>query len=778
MNNAFQIERPDWTLFASLETLSQKAGVAVGLLRRLALKELVDNGLDAGATVTITEIRPRHYEISDDGPGIDGSPEAIARLFSINRPLVSAKLWRRPLRGALGNGLRIVAGALIASGGGSLVVSTRGRRLMITPGEDGDSDVIAAPCERTVGTVVEISFGRYLEEDYDATSWAIEAIRMATGGASYVGRPSVWHHDADSFYTLTSGAGDRPVRDFVSGFDGCTGAKAGQIAGQFLNRSCHSVTRDESSALLVAARGVTSNVSHRRLGAVGRIESLPPGYSMKSGEIVLGAREPKALIPFVVEAWAQEAARSHLSVFVNRTPITGDVRAYRDSDKDFVVYGCGLSHVVEGVPKKGTWNLTVNVTTPHMPITSDGKTPALVYFMNEIFDALAAAIRQTKRGRPKSDERVSQKDVFLDHLDEGIEAASGDGAYRFPLRQLFYALRPFVIKELGVEPTYANFEGIIADYENENGEIPGIYRDARGVLSHPHSDEADMPIGTLMVEDYERPPWVYNKILIVEKQGFHEAIKVAGLRDRYDFVPMTNKGFTGRALKDLVDRLAGHAEPLTVMCVHDADCSGTMIYQTLVKKTRARGARTIEIINVGLDPWEAEAMGLASEDVKYDKEQPVADYIREYKPRADGENWADWLQTHRYELNAMTMPQFLAWIEGKIVEHGGAKKVIPPADVVASEIATKIEKWLRQEISDRILREANIDALVERAKREISIPDEKTTGEKIGGWLDENQDEHWRSYLDELVDGAVSKSEPPIGLPKRSANFQTRTGEP
>jgi hypothetical protein len=241
------IEREDWTLFASRETLSQKAGVPVALLRRLVLKELVDNAIDAGGAAKISEPRDGQYEIADEGPGIEGSPEAIARLFSINRPLVSSKLWRLPSRGALGNGLRVVAGALIASGGGSLTVSTRGQRLMIVLKEDGGSGFVAAPCERTVGTLIEISFGPDLPDDYLTTVWALRAISMAAGGKRYTGNPSVWHHDSDSFYVLTQGSGDRSVRDFTSGFDGCTGARAGQIAGQFLSRSCRSLTREESS---------------------------------------------------------------------------------------------------------------------------------------------------------------------------------------------------------------------------------------------------------------------------------------------------------------------------------------------------------------------------------------------------------------------------------------------------------------------------------------------------------------------------------------------------
>ena len=121
-NGAIQFERPDWTLFRTVATLSQKAGVPQKHLRRLVLKELVDNALDAGAGfVGVGPLVPKdRYFVQDDGPGLDGSPQEIARLFSINRPLVSTKLLRLPRRGALGNGLRVVAGAIAASRGRTL----------------------------------------------------------------------------------------------------------------------------------------------------------------------------------------------------------------------------------------------------------------------------------------------------------------------------------------------------------------------------------------------------------------------------------------------------------------------------------------------------------------------------------------------------------------------------------------------------------------------------------------------------------------------------------
>src|SRR4051812_12177817 len=82
----FQFERPDWALFRSVPTLSQKAGVPAAKLRRLALKELADNGLDLGAETTVGALGADRYFVQDDGPGLPGTDAAIARLFSISRP--------------------------------------------------------------------------------------------------------------------------------------------------------------------------------------------------------------------------------------------------------------------------------------------------------------------------------------------------------------------------------------------------------------------------------------------------------------------------------------------------------------------------------------------------------------------------------------------------------------------------------------------------------------------------------------------------------------------
>ena len=197
------------------------------------------------------------------------------------------------------------------------------------------------------------------------------------------------------------------------------------------------------------------------------------------------------------------------------------------------------------------------------------------------------ATKKAQRAAPK-ERRVSQKDVMLENLDQAIADASGDGEYRFNERQLFYQLRPIVLEETGQPLQVGNFKNILTDYENDYGEIEGMYREPRGSIYHPHLHQT-IPLGTLTVEDYDRPTWNFNKVVYIEKEGFSEALKDNGWPERHDCMVMSSKGNTTRAAKDLVDKLAEHDEPCTIYCVHDADAYGTMIYQTFQQETKARG---------------------------------------------------------------------------------------------------------------------------------------------------------------------------------------------
>jgi hypothetical protein len=221
-------------------------------------------------------------------------------------------------------------------------------------------------------------------------------------------------------------------------------------------------------------------------------------------------------------------------------------------------------------------------------------------------------------------------------------------------------------------------------------------------------------------------------------------------------MPMSSKGFTTRAARDLVDKLGEHGEPVDVFLAHDADAYGTMIYQTFQEATKARGARKIRIINLGLEPWEALDLGLAVEAVEPEKRRkPVADYVRN---REDGAYWEEWLQTHRVELNAMTTPQFIEWLDRKMAEHAGGK-LIPPLDILKAELNERIEQKIYDAVVERVLREANVDAQVADALAQIEPPDSTALAEGIKQLFEGRPDAEWRDHIEAVATELASTAE-------------------
>jgi hypothetical protein len=697
-------EREDWTAFRSLETLPRKAGVPIGSLPRLVVKELVDNALDATGSCQVGLLLGTGFFVEDQGPGIPGTDQEVAALFSFRRPLMSTKVLRLPTRGALGNGLRVVAGSVVSSHG-TLIVSTRGRALRLTPLDDGTTQAELLGKADGTGTRVEVHLGSALPVGQGDLRWGREAILLSKGGPGYAGKTSPHWYDADAFFELLQSAGQRTVRDLIAEFDGCAEPKAGRIAATFKGRLARDLDRVQASALLGTARSYSRPVRPSRLGYVGPIEGLPPHYARSPGalNITPGPGRSATYVPVVIEAWTQLSDRAKVRVFVNRTPVTVELDVFHHKDSLFLT-GCGLDHHFK-VGRTPPW-LVVNIETPFMPITSDGKTPDLLPFSSDIFTLVTKGLKRAKQKTGATDRGLTQKDIILGRLVEAASKASGDGVYRFSLRQLFYAVRPFVLDALGKEPEYDYFAQVITDHEAEHGDIRGMYRDPRGTLYHPHTGE-EIALGTLNAERYGRPEWTFNKILYCEKEGFFPILREVRWPERHDCALMTSKGFASRAARDVLDMLGESGEDLYFYCIHDADAYGTTIYQSLQEATRARPCRRVHIVNLGLEPAEALEMDLQVEAVnrKGDKTAPVADYV-------DAE-WREWLQTRRVELNAMTTPQFLEWLDRKFAGQVG--KVVPPAEVLKDHLARAVRENLERRITARILRRARIGERVERA---------------------------------------------------------------
>ena len=164
--------------------------------------------------------------------------------------MVSSKLLRLPTRGALGNGLRVVAGAVLASEG-RLIVTTRNRRIELRPEHDGTTTVVSVkPVKFPVGTRIEIVFGPALPCDENTLDWAETARQLARTAKTYTGKILAVLVRRPAFpRTAFRQPRHLPVRELIAELDGCTGGKAGEIvAAAGLQRTlCKDVTRQQAA---------------------------------------------------------------------------------------------------------------------------------------------------------------------------------------------------------------------------------------------------------------------------------------------------------------------------------------------------------------------------------------------------------------------------------------------------------------------------------------------------------------------------------------------------
>jgi hypothetical protein len=743
------LAREDWKMFRNLGTIAQKAGVPRDKLRALVYKEIVDNALDANPGVPCEfEERDGWFHCTDSGSGIPLPANEIAGLFSVSRPLTSGKLFRKPSRGALGNGIRVISGAVMASGG-EMRVSTRYKEYTLRFDDSTGEAVVLRETECGVsGTRISVRLGDAVPSPSDRLHWARQANAIANSTTLYRGKTSPWWYDSDSFFELLQAGGGLPLGVLLREFD---------VSGVGNEMTpCRNLSRTDSDTLLASLRDRAKPLNPKQLGGLGLPVCKRGTFSVRPGQ---GAHA--AEIPYVIEATAwpindnpaldSDATEDQIEFFVNGTPIIEPVRLSRQQNKA-AVFGCGLRHYITRFPKRKA-SVRVFVTTPYMPITTDGKAPDF----GPLYSDLAAVMTKAAGKFRASVKRATGdiRTIVLRGLRAAVAKASGNGIYRYSLRQVYYAIRPSVL-DAGLELDYNYFSRVISEYEADRGELAGMYRDPRGTLYHPHIKQS-IPIGTLAVEEYVRPEWTFNQILYCEKEGIFPLLQQTNWPERNDCALLSSKGFASRAVRDVLDLMGDSGEAIKVYCIHDADASGTLIYQALQEGTTARARRRVEIINLGLNPWDAVSMGLEIERFSPKKPLPVANYVKEYDDE-HGTTWERWLQGSRIELNAMTSPQLLEWLDSVMAPHSTGK-VIPPSETLQSTWDDALREAVARQVREQVLREAGFDAMVnrrvsevQRANNWVDLPDTVTRA------LQASPEQLWRSAVVEVAKGVVCGS--------------------
>jgi hypothetical protein len=398
-------------------------------MRRSDLKELTDNALDIcdlyklyGQTSATLE-GPNTYTVVNQGPGWQKTPEEFAHLFSLARgESISSKLWRKPLRGALGHGLMGVVGT-IASGDGRITIKSCNRRVALKPSARNGTTSIeeVTAIDYPLGTSITIEIDPAYPEDPYALYWAQVAIRLAkNGGPPFSGRPSPHWFDIDAFSLLLADV--NPVMtllSFAKKFDGgsqdAVRKKIIDIFGR--NCLCRTMGREEALRLLKILRSATKPINAKRLGLLGRgaWPDYPYGYDYQIGSFTTGPEELPATIPFLAECWAISSDSSNGSVqidtfTVNRTPTILEPHSHRQKGREAVLY-LGNCWLWLNVPQTQI-KFVINLTSPFVPLLSTGKAPDLNPFRDvlkrAIETAIARAYRTTHTPAPR---RIAQEDL-------------------------------------------------------------------------------------------------------------------------------------------------------------------------------------------------------------------------------------------------------------------------------------------------------------------------------------------------------------------------------
>jgi hypothetical protein len=118
-------------------------------------------------------------------------------------------------------------------------------------------------------------------------------------------------------------------------------------------------------------------------------------------------------------------------------------------------------------------------------------------------------------------------------------------------------------------------------------------------------------------------------------------------------------------------------------------------------------------------------------------------------------DWQDWLRYHRVELNAMTTPEFIAWLDAKMSAFGNGK-LVPPASVLTRDLSETLEGRLHLQITEQILREARIEEKVAAALQEMDLPVPEELCNLVQGALADQPAASWRNAIKRVADKVLA----------------------
>jgi hypothetical protein len=427
-------------------------------------------------------------------------------------------------------------------------------------------------------------------------------------------------------------------------------------------------------------------------------------------------------------------------------------------------------------------SLALHLCCPRFSFTDDGK--GNIQLPRQFIGDVAAAILHVTKNWTRYKKAQERSQVAADRVLERQNRQSGAGhvskieAARQVMershlhargekpgpvkpRQVMYIARPLILNLTGKSSLGAQYfcQNLLPNFIKEFPELTkdwDIIWDDRGHLEEPHTG-VRIGLGTAAVRSYlaNRDDNTYGAILFIEKEGFDEILKASRLQERFDLAIMSSKGMSTTAARTIFEECA--RKHVKTLCFHDFDVSGFAILGTLGRNTRRYEFEDKpEVIDLGLRLTDVRKMDLPLENVelKYDptkvlrKNGATPEEVallrgEQIEKRIKGKIEIRF-KGKRVELNAMTNPQLIAFLERGLKKHG-VRKIIPDEDLLQEEYYQNV--W-EQRVESRM---EEVEREVEREMEMESFTPPKGLGRKVAHQFKLDDAQSWKDAIGALV---------------------------
>ncbi|MEM3553633.1 MAG: ATP-binding protein [Candidatus Bathyarchaeia archaeon] len=576
----------------------------------VVIKELIDNALDsvdeAGGerTVRVTT-SSSGLSVNDSGPGL--TQETLKLVYDFTK-YTSSKFFRTVSRGQLGHGLKVVIGICFLKGWNLFFVTKDRIKLSYAPDKALVELGLGDRCFRESREPTPLDPGVYIEGKLDFVSLfridsLIDHYKILNPHVKFI-------HNG----TVTEPLAQPKKMEKLHSIHWYTLNEFSQLASIYQNKYPRKTTRSFASIFLKNVKldiGYPRLLSlffsedqdssdlkiylESLFSELKRKSPVIPPEALKGfaiGEKV-ARRMPELVrytsvsgidrslgmnLPYLLEVLLLRHEEENSVVYaINRSPsiwywpfrlskeFTCEIRSGRKRQEINFKSSVGEFLRETGFLKGEGYKMFIHLVCPRLSFFDKSKNAILFDdFMDPLVQAMEPHLRIIKRqeraksrtsslssfSAPVATGKLSKKGLMFHYFMEGYRMASGDGQYVTTARQVFYAVRKFIINNEGITLTNSDFDTftqkvLTVMFEREPDLMRQIYFEQRGTFIDYDTKE-EFPICTRTVTEYlDRMTKRANCICTLEPGEYRESSLSFDYPPRARSIKRSFRGETG-----------------------------------------------------------------------------------------------------------------------------------------------------------------------------------------------------------------------------------------